>query len=107
MFYTLATTIFSPQIFVKKRKKFKSTPLFFKLLLKQELKKSIRMFKNVLNIIMVAMATYYFLKIIVKMKIGQMKPIILKLFLKQELKIKKYIRNVQSIFYTYLILFVN
>jgi hypothetical protein len=75
MFYTLATTIFSPQIFVKKRKKFKSTPLSFKLLLKQELKKSIRMFKNVLNIIMVAMATYFFLKIIVKMKIGQMKPI--------------------------------
>jgi hypothetical protein len=59
----------------EKRKKFKSTPLSFKLLLKQELKKSIRMFKNVLNIIMVAMATYFFLKIIVKMKIGQMKPI--------------------------------
>jgi hypothetical protein len=61
--------------FCEKREKFKSTPLFFKLLLKQELKKNIRMFKNVLNIIMVAMATYYFLKIIVKMKIGQMKPI--------------------------------
>ena len=61
--------------FCEKRKKLKSTPLFFKLLLKQELKKNIRMFKNVLNIIMVAMATYFFLKIIVKMKIGQMKPI--------------------------------
>ena len=104
MFYTLATTIFSPQIFVKKRKKFKSTPLSFKLLLKQELKKSIRMFKNVLNIIMVAMATYFFLKIIVKMKIGQMKPIFfLLLFLQQELK------NISGMFKKYFthILFVN
>jgi hypothetical protein len=49
----------------------------------------------------------FFSKLLWKMKIVQMKPIILKLFLKQELKIKKYIRNVQSIFYTYLILFVN
>ena len=52
--------------FCEKREKFKSTPLFFKLLLKQELKKNIRMFKNVLNIIMVAMATYFPHQIFVK-----------------------------------------
>jgi hypothetical protein len=55
--------------FCEKREKFKSTPLFFKLLLKQELKKNIRMFKNVLNIIMVAMATYLSHQIFVKKQI--------------------------------------
>ena len=55
------------------------------------------MFTKVLHIlIMVAMATYFFPKI---MKIVQIKPIFFILLLKRECK--KNIRNVQKILYTY------
>jgi len=54
---------------------------------------------------MVAMATYFFLKIIVKNEnCSNEAHFFIIIF---EARIKNYIRNVQKIFYTYLILFVN
>jgi hypothetical protein len=44
----------------------------------------------------------FFSKLLWKMKIVQMKPIILKLFLKQELKIKKYISGMFKEYFTHI-----